>query len=279
MIPRATSPRLFGWPTGISLGAHGAAIAVASTMVALAPASVPPAPVPIEVVRVEPPPAEKPRPQPQRVEKTRPEKITRPRLVTRPAELAQPIPQPAALLDDSPRREPAPTATADSADAGRRFLAGAASSSSWSMPGGTGGVSRTGRLFSTGDLPISTGGTGSGSGGQGPGPAVASTGGANATGLTSFARPLGGYQTRPRYPDSARREGIEGETLLRFTVLASGHVASVSVARSAGHPDLDRAAIEAVKTWLFEPARRGKEAVSVWVTLPVRFQLDSRAGD
>ena len=40
--------------------------------------------------------------------------------------------------------------------------------------------------------------------------------------------------------------------------------------------DLDRAAIEAVKTWLFEPARRGKEPVPVWVTLPVRFGLTSQ---
>jgi protein TonB len=64
-------------------------------------------------------------------------------------------------------------------------------------------------------------------------------------------------------------------TTLRFQVLSSGHVGSVGVAQSAGHAALDRAAVEAVKTWLFEPARRGKEAVTVWVTLPVRFQLQA----
>jgi outer membrane biosynthesis protein TonB len=31
--------------------------------------------------------------------------------------------------------------------------------------------------------------------------------------------------------------------------------------------------VEAVKTWKFEPARRGDEPVVVWVTLPVRFEL------
>jgi len=58
-------------------------------------------------------------------------------------------------------------------------------------------------------------------------------------------------------------------------VLANGHVGTINVERSAGHMDLDQAAIEAVKTWLFEPARRGKEPVPVWVTLPVRFALNS----
>ena len=40
--------------------------------------------------------------------------------------------------------------------------------------------------------------------------------------------------------------------------------------------DLDRAAIEAVKQWHFEPARRGATAVPVWATLPVRFVLSER---
>jgi protein TonB len=50
-------------------------------------------------------------------------------------------------------------------------------------------------------------------------------------------------------------------------------VGTVNVQHSAGHPDLDQAAIEAVKKWRFEPARRGTQAVAVWVTLPVRFEL------
>jgi protein TonB len=49
----------------------------------------------------------------------------------------------------------------------------------------------------------------------------------------------------------------------------------MSVVRSAGHADLDEAAMEAVRKWRFEPARRGKDAVTVWVTLPVRFELRS----
>lgn len=43
---------------------------------------------------------------------------------------------------------------------------------------------------------------------------------------------------------------------------------------SAGHRDLDSAAAEAVKKWLFEPARAGKTPVAVWVLLPVKFELE-----
>ena len=95
-------------------------------------------------------------------------------------------------------------------------------------------------------------------------------------GVTSLAHPLGGYQSIPHYPEAARREGVEGTVTLRFEVLASGKVGTVQVQRSAGRADMDRAAVEAIRTWLFEPARRGKEAVAVWVTLPVRFELNAR---
>jgi protein TonB len=268
---RAATVHLFGWPIWASVGAHGVIIVTVSTVATFAPAMPTTNPVPIEVVSVEPaappPPPERPKPQSR-------QKIAAPRLVTPPTELARPTPWPPAPLSNAPRRESV-SPDAEPSDSSRRFLAGAAASSSWSMPGTmSGSSSGSGRLLSTGDLPV--GGTPAGrghGGGGGDGKNVAV--GESPTGLTSFARPVGGYQTQPRYPDSARRQGIEGETLLRFQVLPMGRVTSVSVAKSAGHVDLDRAAMDAVKTWLFEPARRGKEAVAVWVTLPVRFQLHS----
>ena len=64
--------------------------------------------------------------------------------------------------------------------------------------------------------------------------------------------------------------------MLRVEVLANGRVGDVVVAQSAGRRDFDRAAIEAVKQWHFEPARRGSTAVAVWATLPVRFVLNDR---
>ena len=94
-----------------------------------------------------------------------------------------------------------------------------------------------------------------------------------AAGITTIARPTGGYQVRPSYPASAKRLEVQGTTLLRVHVLENGRVGDVSVDQSAGHPDLDRAATEAVRRWRFEPARRGNEAIAMWVQIPVEFRL------
>ena len=84
---------------------------------------------------------------------------------------------------------------------------------------------------------------------------------------------MGGYQVKPRYPESARKAGAQGTTLLKLRVLESGKVGEVQIERSAGHADLDIAAVDAVKRWLFEPARMGTIPVAVWVLLPVKFEI------
>ena len=91
--------------------------------------------------------------------------------------------------------------------------------------------------------------------------------------ITRSARPQGGYQVRPSYPSSALRQGIQGTTLLKVHVLVDGRVGDVLVQQTAGHPDLDQAAVEAVRRWHFEPARRGNDPVAMWVLLPVEFQI------
>ncbi len=257
--PRETS--LGGWPFWASVLTHimgvGAVSAVATTSAS------PPPPVPIELVQVERPatPPEVPKPKVVKAPLTKP-------ILKQPTAAPAPVlSQPPSLLDDTPRTEK-PASLPDPIAPDRRFLASAApsmSSSSNNIPAGAGA------LFATGDLSAAGSGSGGGRGGVGTGQTIVSTG--SGAGLTAFARPLGGYQTTPRYPESARRQGVEGITTLRFVVLANGHVGQIAVSRSAGYVDLDRAAVEAVKTWRFEPAKRGKEAVAVWVTLPVRFEL------
>jgi protein TonB len=93
------------------------------------------------------------------------------------------------------------------------------------------------------------------------------------SGVTRTAIPRGGYQVTPSYPASARRLGIEGTALLSVLVDTNGRVGEVVVKQSAGHPDLDRAAADAVRRWRFDPARHGAAAVAMWVELPVEFHL------
>jgi protein TonB len=99
-------------------------------------------------------------------------------------------------------------------------------------------------------------------------------GAAAVEGVTQRAIPRFGYQYWPSYPRSARARQIEGTTLLDVLVAADGRVTDVVVKESAGHPDLDRAAADAVRRWRFEPARRGTQAVAQEVELPFRWRLE-----
>jgi periplasmic protein TonB len=75
------------------------------------------------------------------------------------------------------------------------------------------------------------------------------------------------------YPAPARRRNLEGTVLLDVFVTAHGLPAQVNVARSSGHAVLDNSAVDAVRRWRFEPARRGETAVEMWVQVPVRYAL------
>ncbi len=79
------------------------------------------------------------------------------------------------------------------------------------------------------------------------------------------------------YPESARAEGVEGTTFVRFVVESRGSVSSVTVARSSGDARLDSAATRAVRMLGFRPGRLAGRAVAVRLVLPVRFALP--AGD
>ncbi len=78
----------------------------------------------------------------------------------------------------------------------------------------------------------------------------------------------------PEYPRAARERGWEGTTLLRVEVLADGTVGDVEVSVGSGFPELDEAAMTAVREWKFWPARRGDERIRSHVEVPVRFRLE-----
>lgn len=78
---------------------------------------------------------------------------------------------------------------------------------------------------------------------------------------------------KPKYPDTARRDGKEGRVLLRALVNEEGRTASVQVNRSSGVESLDQAALEAIKRWRFSPARLGDRPVESWVRIPIDFRL------
>ncbi len=78
----------------------------------------------------------------------------------------------------------------------------------------------------------------------------------------------------PRYPGKARRAGWQGTTVLRVRVDPAGAPEHVAVDRTSGFEILDAAAMKAVRSWKFHPARRGIDAVASWVRIPVAFKLE-----
>ncbi|UJR85306.1 TonB-dependent receptor domain-containing protein [Sandaracinus amylolyticus] len=74
----------------------------------------------------------------------------------------------------------------------------------------------------------------------------------------------------PHYPESHATIGIEPTVHLHVTVEIDGSVSDVHV-EHPGDPEFDQAAIDAVTSWRFEPARRGDTAVRSRTRLAVRF--------
>ncbi|MGN6224732.1 energy transducer TonB [Pseudoxanthomonas sp.] len=76
----------------------------------------------------------------------------------------------------------------------------------------------------------------------------------------------------PQYPASALRAGIGGTVMVRAELDASGQPVDVDVIRRSGNRDLDRAAVQAVRKWRFEPAMRNGKGVASTVQVPVDFK-------
>lgn len=84
------------------------------------------------------------------------------------------------------------------------------------------------------------------------------------------------YETivEPRYPQASMRNGEHGTVLLRVLVGTDGLPQQVDIARSSGHPRLDRAAREAVQRWRFRPVTIDGVVVPASGLVPVAFNLD-----
>jgi TonB family protein len=76
----------------------------------------------------------------------------------------------------------------------------------------------------------------------------------------------------PTYPDAARRAHIEGTVMVQALVGKDGRIHDTKIVKSI--PELDEAAVAAVRQWIFKPALANHEPVAVWVAVPVKFSLD-----
>ncbi len=74
------------------------------------------------------------------------------------------------------------------------------------------------------------------------------------------------------YPTEARAAGLEGEVELELTVDVTGHVSQARVVAPAGH-GFDEAAEDAARRFVFEPARRGAQAIPARIRYRTTFDL------
>lgn len=83
--------------------------------------------------------------------------------------------------------------------------------------------------------------------------------------------PVPTSQPAPRYPQEALRRNAGGTVRVRVTVATDGSVDRLDVAESSGNRYLDRAAMEAVRRWRFQPATRNGQPVVADVVVPIVF--------
>jgi protein TonB len=79
---------------------------------------------------------------------------------------------------------------------------------------------------------------------------------------------------KPSYPRLSKRMGEQGEVRLRVDIASDGTVTQVVLAHSSGFERLDDAAINAVKSWKFKPAKQGDVSMASTVEIPVKFMLE-----
>lgn len=107
---------------------------------------------------------------------------------------------------------------------------------------------------------------------------------ANATPATFPAFPSGAnrgvtvpsvrFQMRPQYPFELRRAGVTGEAFIQFVAAADGTVTDAFVVRASDYRFGD-AAVAAVRTWMFTPARNAAgQNVYTIMQVPIIFVLD-----
>jgi len=81
------------------------------------------------------------------------------------------------------------------------------------------------------------------------------------------------HNPKPLYPLIARRMKLEGTVIVHVLVSSSGKPEVVSLGKSSGTAVLDQAALNAVQSWSFLPARQGNKTVPAWVDVPIHFHL------
>ena len=77
----------------------------------------------------------------------------------------------------------------------------------------------------------------------------------------------------PRYPIESRRKNEQGIVQLRILIGIDGKAAQVWIAQSSGFERLDQAALQAAKSWRWQPVMRNGQPIEVRGIMSIPFVL------
>ena len=84
----------------------------------------------------------------------------------------------------------------------------------------------------------------------------------------------------PIYPPQAQAQGLEGEVTVQYDVTDQGVVINAVVVASSSGQVFDAAALQAVTSWKFTPARRGGVAIAQQALVStLTFKVGTRTSD
>jgi protein TonB len=78
-------------------------------------------------------------------------------------------------------------------------------------------------------------------------------------------------ESRVKYPEAAKKKGIEGEVIVQFFLDKEGKIRKTRIVQ--GDPLLVEAAINAIMQTEFTPALQRGKPVGVWMTMPITFSI------
>lgn len=78
---------------------------------------------------------------------------------------------------------------------------------------------------------------------------------------------------RPPYPPLSKRLGEQGTVVLNVHVEADGSPSRATIRTSSGFERLDEVALQTVLRWRYVPGKRAGVPEAMWVTVPIRFNL------
>ena len=87
-------------------------------------------------------------------------------------------------------------------------------------------------------------------------------------------RPRWRNQVEPKYPSAARRAQKEGRVILEATIDVDGKAKDIKVKKDDVGFGCSTAAIEALESSRFSPAKRGEENVAMRISIPYQFKLE-----